>query len=235
MRVQILRSAPAESCLPAASAASCRPAGRASAPVGRARAIAGSIGAAAGLGGGRAAFPTAAGATASRQVRREPAAALENKFRRVLLQVQIIERGVPVGVSPAPPLDSFFPRPFEKRQRLPAGFFLGLLGPALVFLELLVDLLLGLGILALARLGVALKRLAHLVASPGVLRLQRLVVDLVLGGELARDASCIRPLLARSACESPARSRTRVWRDRRSALPDRSVRRFLFERVATQA
>ena len=123
-----------------------------------------------------------------RKVRREPAAALENEFRRLLLQVEIVERGVPVGVGPAPPLDSFFPRAFEKRQRLPAGFFLGLLGPALVFLELLVDLLLGLGILVLASLGVALKRLAHLVASPGILRFQRLAVDLVLGGELRAAA-----------------------------------------------
>ena len=72
----------------------------------------------------------------------------------------------PASVA-APPLDSLFLRPFENRQGLPAGFFLGLLGLAMVFLELVVDLLLGLLVLVLARLGIALKSLDDLVCEPG--------------------------------------------------------------------
>ena len=85
--------------------------------------------------------------------------------------MEIVERAAPVGVGRPPPFDPFVARALEKRQCLPAGFFLGLLGPALVFLELFVDLLLVLGVFILGRLGVALVRLDHLVRAPGHIRL----------------------------------------------------------------
>ncbi len=170
-----------------------------------------------------------------RQVRRELAAALENKVSRLFLQVELVERGVPVGLSPAPPFDSFVPRSLEERQRLPAGFFLGLLGPALVFLELVVDLLLGLGILVLASLGVALKRLDAPRRAPGrtgppATRCRPCTWRRAARGGLVLGLFPLDPL-AKAQLGLGLSS----WRDRRSAIPGRSARRFLFERVATQA
>ena len=121
-----------------------------------------------------------------RRVCRELAAALQDKFGGCFFDVELVERGAPIRVRRPAPFDSFLARPLKKGQRLPAGFFLGFLGPALVFLELFVDLFLGVGVISLAGLSVALKRLDHVVRALAYSRFERLVVDLEFGGELLR-------------------------------------------------
>src|SRR5205814_9910044 len=111
---------------------------------------------------------------------------LQRQVRLVLPDVEFGDRGGPVGLGRPPPLDTLVAGPLEDRQRVPAGLLLGLLGPPLLLLELVVDLLLGLGVLRLARLGIPLIGLEAPLAHPGVFRLHRLQVDLNLGGELLR-------------------------------------------------
>ena len=75
---------------------------------------------------------------------RQPAAPLEQDLAVLLADVQLFDRVRPVGLGRPPPLDPLVAGPLEDRQRLPAGLLLGLLGLALLLLELVVDLLLGL-------------------------------------------------------------------------------------------
>ena len=78
--------------------------------------------------------------------------------------MEVFFRSGPVGLDPPAPLGSLVLRALKEGKRLPAGFFLGFLGSALVLLELLVDLFLGLGVFVLDRLSRALKCLDDLVA-----------------------------------------------------------------------
>ena len=140
-----------------------------SAASGARRSVAAGVGAAGSTGSRRALRDGGRRRRLSGRLRR---ASLPHRFRTysavVLSSGAELDLFVPVGIGTPPPLDAFVASTLEHRQRLPAGFFLGLLGPALIFLELLVDLLLGLLVLGLGRLGVALKGLDDLVARPGI-------------------------------------------------------------------
>ena len=65
----------------------------------------------------------------------QPAATLQDVFRFGLLLVQEADLFLPDGVRAAPPFDAVIALALEHRQRLPARFFLLLLGPARVFLQ----------------------------------------------------------------------------------------------------
>ncbi len=126
-----------------------------------------------------------------RQGRGELSAAFQNEFGVCLLDLEVLELFVPARVGSASPLDPVVARAFEDRQRLPPRFFLGLFGPALIFLQLLVELLLGEGVLVLGGLRVALESLDDLVACTPVFRVQGFVVGVVLGRELFRAGAVL--------------------------------------------
>ncbi len=110
-----------------------------------------------------------------------------SRMLRLLLPVeQHLDRGPPVGLGHAPALDRLVATSLEDGERVPAGLLLGLLGPPLLLLELVVELLLGLGERGVARLRIALIGLEDRLARPRVLGLQgpQLIVELV--GELLR-------------------------------------------------
>ena len=117
---------------------------------------------------------------------RHPAEPLEQDLGGLLVDVQVLDRCRPVGLGRPAPLDPLVARPLEERQCLPAGLILDLLAPALLLLELVVGLLLGLGVFVLFRLGVPLEDGGDFLSLPRVLGLQGAVVDLVLLGELLR-------------------------------------------------